>query len=85
VRTLVKTAFFVGCCLGLYISRSRKFAQKMTELAEDIQDKVSAATIVRMIDVLLGEVVYTSIVSTQRITDFLLDLRMIATKISEVE
>ncbi len=57
----------------------------MTELAEDIQDKVSAATIVRMIDVLLGEVVYTSIVSTQRITDFLLDLRTIATKISEVE
>jgi hypothetical protein len=57
----------------------------MTELAEDIQEKVSAATIVRMIDVLLGEVVYTSIVSTQRITDFLLDLRTIATKISEVE
>jgi hypothetical protein len=57
----------------------------MTELAEDIQDKVSAATIVKMVDVLLGEVVYTSIVSTQRVTDFLLDIRAIATKIDEVE
>jgi hypothetical protein len=85
VRTLAKTAFFVGLCFGLYISRSRKFAQKMTELAEDIQDKVSAATIVRMVDVLLGEVVHTSIVSTQRITDFLLDIRTVATQINDPE
>ena len=83
MKILARHGFILGLCIGLYLSYSKKFKRKMSEVAEDIQEKVSAVSIVKMIDTLLGEVVYTSIVSTQKITDFLLDVRTIAVKLDE--
>lgn len=85
MKILARHGFILGLCLGLYLSYSKNFKRKMSELAEDIQDKVSAMSIVRMIDALLGEVVYTSIVSTQKVTDFLLDIRTIAVSLDEAD
>lgn len=81
MKVTTRLAFVVGACAGLWLSNSRKFAKAMSDLAEDVQEKVSAATIIKMIDVLLGEVVHTTLVSTQRVTDFLLDLRSTASQI----
>jgi hypothetical protein len=83
VKSLAKYGFIAGLFIGLYLSHDKKYKRKMSEIAENIQDKVSAASIVKMIDVLLGEVAYNSIVSTQKITDFLLDIRAIATKLDK--
>jgi hypothetical protein len=80
-----KSAFFVGACIGLYLSTSKKFAGKMSEVAENVQDKISAVSIVKMIDVILGEVVHTTLVSSQRVIDFLLDIRDVASKIDTTD
>ena len=81
MRTKAGAAFLVGSCVGFYLSHSRKFIKRMSDIAQDVQEKVSAVTIIKMIDVLLGEVVHTTLISTQKVSDFLLDLRSIASKI----
>lgn len=75
MRTSAKVALLFGLCFGFYVSRSRKFASKLVDIAEEVQDRVTTTALLRMIDVVLGEITHNTVVSAARMSDFLLDMR----------